>query len=194
MIEQAESSSDPRDDGPGNEVRATWTSEQEARDKSMHAHAMRAADARRHLRCCRYVAVTVVATTRWFLGAAMAIVLLPDSASAGVPSRQLPVVVGDRAVSRTELRRAYRRDISVFGAKAFRRLLRETHQSRADVRVRAYRDEYAFRVRQFATAGVPDDQRNAALDAFAAGYRAYWQPLTRCTPGFFVADICSGSA
>ena len=167
----------------------------------------------------------------------MVMVLLPASASAGVPTRQLPVVIGDRAVSRKELRhsdrlmryiggdredavrfvveyrwmrgeaarrgvvvtrrelrRAYRRDMSLFGTKAFRRFLRETHQSRADVRVRAYREEYAFRLREFATAGVPDDQRNAALDAFGAEYRAYWQPLTRCTPGFFVADICTGSA
>jgi hypothetical protein len=72
--------------------------------------------------------------------------------------------------------------------------LHETHQSRGDFRVRAYREEYAFRLRQFATAAVPDEQRQAALDAFAGEYRAYWQPLTRCTPGFFVADICSGSA
>ena len=92
-------------------------------------------------------------------------------------------------VTQAELRRAYRREVHSYSHRDFARLLRESHQTRADFRVRVYRFHYETRLREFAVQGIDPDQ--TALDEFVAEMTACWQPLTRCAAEFFVADSCA---
>jgi SurA N-terminal domain len=93
-------------------------------------------------------------------------------------------------VSARQVRREFRstRDQSFPSLHEYRRFLRDTGQSNADIRVRVRLDLITRRLRDRIVAGVDDEQeRQRRLDSFVADFSARWRSVTLCTPRF--ADL-----
>lgn len=118
----------------------------------------------------RDVIVQMVVENRWLLGEARWRGLTP---------------------TRPEVLRAFRRQKRAAFPTGFRRWLRSTGQTRADILMRVRVDMISNRLRRFATAGSDDPQtQQELLDAFAEQFRDYWVPRTICSPRYFVEGVC----
>lgn len=93
-------------------------------------------------------------------------------------------------ITRSDLRRAYRREVRAYGRKALRRMFRRTGQRHSDFRANVYSFEYYNRLRRYVLATTRTRDEQATLEAFADRFRMRWRARTRCRPAFFVASVC----
>ena len=79
--------------------------------------------------------------------------------------------------------------------RAYRRYLRRTGQTRANLRFRVKMDLLASRLRDQATAGAstPEEQQDM-LEVFVQGYRAKWRARTTCLPPWVNEFDCQPTA
>jgi hypothetical protein len=91
-------------------------------------------------------------------------------------------------VTRKKLRREYRQVVRSYGPKQLRRMLRESHQTRADLRERTDSAYYARRLRKYVATRKGEDQ--AALDSYAKRFHRRWRSRTRCRTRFYIRSHC----
>jgi hypothetical protein len=87
-----------------------------------------------------------------------------------------------------ELRRQTRQTFP--SQRDFRRFLRESRQTRADLLRRVRVDLLSNRVRARVLRGVPEAEQQERLDAWVADFRARWMAVTRCTARFSRVSSC----
>jgi SurA N-terminal domain len=92
-------------------------------------------------------------------------------------------------VTAGQVRRALRSQVhETFSERAdFRKYLRDSGQTRADVRARVRLDLISNRLRRRAIGDATDpEEQQRRLDAFVTDWRARWRAMTLCTPRFAV--------
>jgi hypothetical protein len=99
-------------------------------------------------------------------------------------------------VTRSEVTRTFRRqrDETFPRRRDFRRYLRRTGQSIADIRFRVRSTLLSDKLRELATEGATTPaQQQEQLDAFVRDYHAKWRARTACRPPWVVRRRCGAN-